>query len=154
MAWLNSITDRTLADIQNRAAKAFFNVADWNRINGNTAEVQAQILSLLGVNVALITLTAPTTTTFPSAASINQLVENIERLRVAACLPSATGIVPLKYDYQAGAGAEAPDYQAVNAWEQALNLMHNLLPQAADYFVSCGVAAAGQARFWQARFRG
>jgi hypothetical protein len=153
MSWTEPITDRTLTDIQTRTAKAFLNVSDWVRIDGNTSEVQAQILALLGATVSLNDLTEPTITQFPDVAEINTLIENIGALQAGACLPTGTGIIALKHDYVAGNGAVAPDYQAVNAWETNLKLIHDLLPNAADYTVHCGVATAGQPRFWQARFR-
>jgi hypothetical protein len=151
--WVTPITDRTLVDVTARAAKAFLNVADWERINGNTTFVKQQIFDLLGVDVTLTTLTPPTTTSFPAVGDINHLVENIDLLRVAACLPAATGIVELEHNYLPGIAAAAPDYQAVNLWEKDLDLLHTLLPVAAGYFVRCGVAATGQPRFWQVRFR-
>jgi hypothetical protein len=151
MAWTSATTDRTKADIVARTTKAFFNAADYYRIKDNTAAVRAQILSLLGVAVAQNTLTYAA---FPYASTINTFVENIDRLRVVAALPDATGILALNYNYQAGPGAIAPDYISVNAWENALYLIHVYLPYIVDYQVSCGVANAGQDRFWQARFRG
>lgn len=151
--WVKPITDRTSADILARTAKAFFNIADWSRITGNCVEAQTVIEQLTGVVVALTSLTEPTVTTFPRAEDINALVENIERLRVAAGLPVAVAPV-LSHAYTGGAGSPAPDYQAVNQWEAVLDAIYTLLPHAYDYAVSCGVAAAGQPRLWQARFRG
>ncbi len=149
MAWVTPVTDRALADLAARNAKAFLNVADWERIDGNTSEVQAQILSLLGTTVTLVDLTAPTMTTIPSAEDINTLVENIEAVRIGAAL----GIAALDHDYQPGIAATAPDYQAVNDWEDTLLQIHTLLPLAADYVIYSGVANVGQDRLWQARFR-
>lgn len=153
MAWVSAITDRTATDLLNRTPKAFLNVSDWVRINGNTAEVQAMVSSLLGLTVSLTTLSEPTITHFPAASEINALVDNIERVRVGACLPIATGAISLKRDYRPGNGAVAPDYKAVNAWERDLDLLHTLLPYAAGYAVYCGVAAVGQPRFWQHQWR-
>ena len=154
MAWVTPVTDRTAADIAARNAKAFLNVADWERVDGNTTEVQALILSLLGTTVTLVDLTPPTITDFPGVDDINTLIENIDRLREAAHLPEETGLVPLDYDYLAGTAATAPDYTDVNEWENALLLMYTLLPRSAGYFVRCGVGASGQSHLWQARFRG
>jgi hypothetical protein len=153
MSWVNPIIDRTSADILARTVKAFMNVADWTRIHGDTTEIQAQITSLLGLTVTLTTLTTPAITHFPAAAEINALIANIEAVRVGACLPVTTGVVVLKHDYLDGNGAVAPDYLAVNGWERNLSLLHSLLPNASDYVVHCGVANAGQPRFWQHKFR-
>ncbi len=152
-SWVTPITDRTELDILGRTAKAFLNVADWVRIDGNTQVVRDEINTILAMSVTITPLTAPVITDFPDVADINTLIENIDILRVAACLPVGTGIVSLKHDYQAGPGAVAPYYEDVNDWEGDLLLLHTLLPYAADYFVRCGVANCGQARFWQARFR-
>lgn len=154
MAWVEPVVDRTQADIVNRTAKAFLNIADWQRIDGNTSEAQAVILAELGVNVMLEDLTPPTITDFPSADEINTLIENIERLREGAMLPVGTGIAALKHDYQPGPAAPAPNYEAVNAWEKNLKLLYELAPNAAGYLVYCGVAATGQPRYWQHRWRG
>lgn len=154
MPWVSPIFDRTITDINNRTSKGFFNIADWTRINGNTAEIKALVLSILGVTIATATLTAPTTSTHPAAADINALIGNIELVRAGACLPVAIGLVDLKQDYQAGNGAIAPNYVDVNNWERNLNLIYTLLPNVADYKVYCGVSAVGQPRFWQNRFRG
>lgn len=154
MAWISPITDRAQSDIANRTSKGFFNVADWARIDGNTAEVQAVIASLLGLTVNLDDVDAPVITQFPTVTEINALIANIEAVRAGACLPVGVGLTVLKTDWQPGSGAPAPNYETVNDWERNLLLLYTLLPYAADYAVRCGVAAVGQPRFWQARFRG
>lgn len=151
--WQQAIYDRTAADILARTAKAFFNVADWVRIYGNTEQVNAFVRLMTGLDVALTPLTAPVATSFPDVSEINSLIENIDRLRAAVPLPSGLGLVALKHDYVAGPGAEAPDYEDVNDWERDLLLVRDLLVKAADRLVWCGVGAAGQPRTWQNRFR-
>jgi hypothetical protein len=151
--WVTPITDRSLADIQNRTVKAFLNVRDWVRIHGNTQQVQALIRILAGFEVPLTSLPTPAITHFPTADEINTLIADIDRLREAACLPPVLGVVALKHDYQPGLGAAAPDFEDVNAWEQDLLLIRNLFAQAAANLIYCGVAATGQPRFWQSRFR-
>lgn len=154
MSWVTPVTDRTITDINTRTAKAFMNVSDWARINGNSEVIQAQVNDLFALVVSLETLTTPTTTHFPTAEEINALIENINQLRVGASLPDATGIVALKANYLNGNGAPAPNYEAVNAWEQVQALLYRLLPFAAGYQVYCGVANAGQSRMWQHHWRG
>lgn len=151
--WNDPITDRTQADIINRTQKAFFNVADWLRIHENTDQARVIVEVLAGIDIDLIPLDAPTIYSFPTVTEINYLIENIEVLRVAAALPGSAGLVDLFDDYQAGAGAIAPDYNAVNNWEQNLLLVHDLLVHAVDYLVYAGVAQAGQTRSWQNRYR-
>jgi hypothetical protein len=154
MAWVTPVTDRTAADVTARNAKAFLNVADWVRIDGNTTVVQAQILSLLGVTVTLTDLTAPAITDFPDVADINSLAENIDLLRIASGIPASTGMLEITHDYQAGPAATVPNYVTVNAWENDLLLIYTLLPKTVETFVYCGVAGCGQSHLWQARFRG
>lgn len=151
--WSTPITDRSDADILARTAKAFINVVDWLRIYNNSQQAHEIVSVLLGLDVAFSALTEPVITDFPDVDDINTLIENIDLLREAASLPSATGIETLKYDYLAGAGAVAPYYEDVNDWERDLLLIRDMLVTAADYQVYCGVAAVGQPRHWQNRYR-
>lgn len=153
MAWITPITDRVLADITNRTAKGFFNVVDWLRIDNNVKYVGTLISVLKGVGVDYTDLADPTTTTIPTAADINDFVENIEALRLASNLPTAFGMVALKTDYTSGESAETPDYEDVNDWENNLLILYNYLIKSAAYEVFCGVGEVGQVRFWQNRFR-
>lgn len=152
MSWTTPIADRTLADIVARNSKAFFNVADWIRIHGNTEVVRALVNVMNALSIVGVTLTQPSITTIPSVADINAFIKNIDDLRAAACLPASL-IVPLNHNYVAGADAVSPSYADVNAWENDLLLIRDLVVHASDYQVYCGVSNAGQARFWQNRFR-
>ena len=153
MPWIDPITDRTSSDIANRTAKAFFNVVDWLRIDNNTRIVHVLAEALLGVGVDLTSLPEPTTATIPDVEDINAFVGNIEAARKVGGLPGALGMVPLVDDYGGGSGTDAPDWQDVNAWERNLDILHTYLVHAAAYRVGCGIAEAGQARFFQSRFR-
>jgi hypothetical protein len=153
MPWVSPIFDRELSDIQNRTNKGFFNVSDWNRINGNISEVKDLILSILGLTVTITTLIVPDTNVHPAAEDINSLVGNIEFVRIGACLPLTVGLEILKHDYEPGNGAATPNYIAVNSWEKNLNLLYVLLPNVGNYKVYCGVATVGQPRFYQNRWR-
>lgn len=151
--WQTPITDRVASDITNRTAKAFFNVADWLRVYGNSEIVNALTNVYLALSIPFTELTEPTVTTFPTAAEINSLIENIDLCRAAACLPSALGVETLDYAYTEGAGGTVPDYTDVNAWEADLALVREYLATAVDYRVYCGVAGCGQPRFYQNRWR-
>jgi hypothetical protein len=153
MAWVSPIYDRTATDITNRTSKAFFNVADWQRIYDNSLIVRNLVNSTYSLSVPFTTLTAPTTTSIPSAAEINSLVQNIELARAACGLPIALGLAVLRYDWQEGINAPTPDYEDVNDWERDLYLIYTLLSNAVDYAVHCGVGTVGQVRFWQNKFR-
>jgi hypothetical protein len=151
--WVEPIIDRTAADVSERTPKAFFNVADWVRINGNTQQIQAVVNVMLALNIPVAALAQPTLTTIPSVEDINAFIANIERLRAAACLPVATGATPLKTDYKAGNSADAPDYVAVNAWERDLLLIRVCLVQAAEQVLYCGTFGCGSPRILQVSFR-
>jgi len=148
--WETPITDRTQADIDARTPKAFWNVADWWRVATNTDIVHGLIADRFGVNVAQAALTPPAIGAGASVEDINDLAGNIEALRAEMCPPAPATLPAIKHDYSAGLGAAAPDYAAVNGWEMVLDRMR----AAIVYTARCGVAAAGQPRFWQSRYRG
>lgn len=150
--WTEPIYDRTATDITNRTSKAFLNVADWIRIYGNTQHYQAVLNIMRSLSISTTVLTEPTITSFPSADEINQIIANIETLRVAAGF--STSIIPaLDDDFTAGSNGITPTYEDVNDWEEALYLLLNALVNTENYFIRSGVSKSGQQRFWQSRFR-
>ena len=151
--WQTPVTDRTLSDVLSRTAKGFLNILDWVRIYGNSEQILAITRIMHELDIPFTELAEPSITSIPTVGEINSLVENIDQLRAESYLPAITGLVALKYDYVAGSGAVAPDYLAVNQWEQDLLILREMLVNAAEYFIYCGVASAGQVRFWQVRFR-
>lgn len=153
MAWIDPIVNRSATDITNLTSKAFFNVIDWVRINGNTDHVRAMIEVLRGVNISYNDLPDPSMTSIPTAEEINQFVENIERLHSYSGIPASFGVAALKTDYVSGASGTSPDFEDVNDWEQNLAILKDFLVKSAFYEVFCGVAEVGQIRFWQNRFR-
>lgn len=153
MSWTKPVTDRTLADVLSRTEKAFFNVADWLRIYGNSEHVNTLVNKLLGLAIPFTTLTPPAITHFPTADEINALIANIDRLRQAAALPESSGVVPLKTDWQPGNGAAAPDYEDANDWERDLALVRALLITAVEQVIYCGTFNCGQPRMLQVGFR-
>ena len=56
MAWVTPIVDRALSDITGRTSKGFFNVADWERIDGNTAVIKAMLDTAGYLNIPLLHL--------------------------------------------------------------------------------------------------
>ena len=151
--WIDPVYDRVQADIDNRTSKAFWNVADWLRVNGDARIVNALTNIMLGLAIPFTELTQPTTATVPTASDINTFIANIDAARAAVCFPSASGVVALKTDWQEGNGAAAPDWQAVNAWEQDLQYIRDYLQSSANWLIDCGVARCGQSHLFQARFR-
>ena len=122
------ITDRDSDDIIAQNSKAFFNVADWTRIYGNSLEVN----TLLATNIYTLdfdTITTPTTADIPLQAELNVLLANIERMRLWASIYLNAYItdplfVEVKDDWASG---EAPDYTHANSWEKVLDLLHDYL---------------------------
>ena len=153
MKWTDAIYDRTETDIDNRTPKAFFNVADWIRINGNTEIIHALVNVFVGVEIDMNEIEEPTVTHFPSASEINQFIENIENLRQTSSFSVSSGIVELNHNYLSGASAIAPDYEDVNDWERDLALLRDYLLYHANYSLYCGTFNCGQMRYWQNGFR-
>jgi hypothetical protein len=153
MKFTDPIYDRTSTDITNRTAKAFINIVDWVRINGNTEILHALIESLMSIGVDFTTLPTPTITTFPTVAQINSLITNIENIRINSGLPSALGIVELFDEWSAGMWGQTPGYEDVNDWERDLYIIFNNLAASVEYTIYCGVATVGQTRFYQHRWR-
>lgn len=151
--WEKPITDRTAADILNRTSKAFFNIADWLRIRGNTEQVKLLLELVTGIEVAMPDAVTISTSTIMSVDAVNDLVKTIDALVQGAKLSRVGEIRPLQYNYVAGAGGTSPTYLDVNDWELDLLLVRNCLGQIARYQVFTGVAVCGQPKFWQVRFR-
>jgi hypothetical protein len=152
MTYTPPITDRAQLDITNKTAKAFFNVADWVRIYDNAEAVNA-FVSFLNSVIPFDQITYPTTLTIPSVANLNILLANIERIRLTSNLPAIAGLNEVTSNWQSGSAANAPTYMDVNTWEQVLDVLLTTVNNSIQYRVSCGVASAGQARFYQHRFR-
>jgi hypothetical protein len=153
MPYETPIFDRTADDIASKTAKAFLNVADWIRIYGNAAFVHVLVAFLVEYDPAFNTLDAPSITTIPGAVEFNQFLENIEALRAAANLPEIPGLVEIKDDWLGGPLAAAPDYEDANDWERVLEIVRSRIILLVDYRMYCGVPEAGQARFYQHRWR-
>lgn len=147
------IFDRTATDVANRTAKAFINVVDWLRIYDNAEIINLLINTLFDVNVEFGFVSDPTITTIPTVAELNTLLANIERIRIASGLPEILGLSEVVYDWQEGSRVDSPDYMDVNQWEEVLYIIRNNLYLSVEYMIYCGVAATGQPRFYQNRWR-
>jgi hypothetical protein len=153
MPWIVPIFDRTLADVTDKTSKGFFNVVDWVRIHGNTTHVRAMMSALRSVNIDYNALVEPGITSIPTAAEINDFIENIETLRAISGIPESFGLNELKDNYISGASETTPNYSDVNEWEECLAVLKEFLLNSSVYEVFCGVSEVGQVRFWQNRFR-
>ncbi len=153
MSYTDPVTDRTLADITGKTAKGYFNLADWQRIYNNALALNALIASVYGVTVEFTAIAEPTITTWPSVTDVNALLVNIENMRAYLSVPDGIGLLDLKTDWLAGGSVDAPDYENVNEWERQVDLMLNAIAASLSYRVYCGVAAVGQVRYYQVRWR-
>lgn len=153
MKYIEPITDRTITDVTNKTAKAYFNIADWIRVYNNAEMTNYLIGWLLEQSITFDTVAVPTISTIPTAASLNTLLENIERIRVTAGLPIITGLTELKTDWASGSSAESPDYLDANTWELVMDLLIKNVVKTVEYAVYCGVSQVGQIRYYQNRFR-
>lgn len=162
MPYVTAITDRTAADIAAKTSKAYFNVADWDRIEDNSIFVKDELITYAGVVIVFTgTTSAPTTSSFPDVGTFNRLLENIEYLRQAALsviptLAGQSGFNAVFFAWQAGARYDAPDYQDVNQWEKVIDLIHATIGTYTSLRfrkARCGIAAANSGLMWNNRFR-
>jgi hypothetical protein len=153
MPYITPITDRSQADIDARLDKAFWNVADWMRINSNTLYVRALLYVLRGINVSYTAPDEPTRVTKPTAAEFNTFLQNIENLRLASGIGTSGGLAEIKTNYTDHDNTGLIDYENVNEWERNLDLLKLYTISVSTYIVYCGVGNTGQERFWQSRFR-
>jgi hypothetical protein len=152
MKLIQPIIDRTRADVKNRTAKGYFNVADWRRVYQNSQLLRI-LLGLIAYPARFYELPEPTLTDLPTAERLNTLLGNIQRIREASVLPAACGITDIKTDWKAGASSSAPNYTDANAWEALEKKLAESILTVAQDKVYCGVAHAGQSRVRQRNFR-
>lgn len=158
MPYTPGIFDRTQTDIDTRTNKAFFNVADWDRIEDNAIAVREVLVNQFGILVTFTgTTSAPAITSIPDVDDFNRLLENIEQLRQAALsvMPALTASA-VTHDWVAGVAQDAPDYTDVNHWEEVIDIINNLLDIYVDLvfrYPRCGIAMANSGLTWNNRFR-
>lgn len=148
-----AVYDRSLDDLTNKTAKAYFNVVDWIRIHNNAEFINILISFLLKMDIAFDEEVAPTINTIPTADDLNRLIGNIERIRATNNLPEITGLAELKVNWGSGSASAAPDYLDANSWEWAIEVLLNKVPIMVEYVCYCGVASVGQISIYQKRFR-
>ena len=153
MRYTEPITDRAQSDIDNLTVKAFFNVADWQRIYNNAQVAKALLDFLFSINITFDTVTEPTIITIPTVTQLNTLLANIDRLRIESNLPAITELNEIASDWKEGSGAPSPDYLDANEWEQVIDLIFASVGKVPNYYIYCGVASVGQIRMYQHRWR-
>ncbi len=130
MTYTTPITDRDAADIAAQNSKAFWNVADWVRVYGNSLETNTHLNSEFSTSISFDAISAVVNTDIPTIAEINEFLANIERMRAwvvdnTVFYPAALD-TEIKDDYTAGQSETAPSYINVNRWESHIDLMYNL----------------------------
>jgi hypothetical protein len=159
MAYVTAITDRDLADIAALNSKAYWNVADWTRVYGNSLEANTALTAALGVSISFDTQATPTTASIPTIAEINEFTANIERMRLwlATYAPIAdSDFIEIKDDWAAGQSETAPNYIQVNSWEKVLDLIYQIYksPYSVTRSPRIGVAGCGRGLTRNNMFRG
>ncbi|MBT6322568.1 MAG: hypothetical protein HOJ31_10330 [Anaerolineae bacterium] len=159
MAYTAPITDRTIADILAENSKAFFNVADWVRVYGNSSEVNTALTTALGITISFDTITAKTTKDIDTASQLNALLANIERMRLwlATYAPIADNdFIEIKDSWLGGFDNPSPDYTHVNTWEKVMDIIYQIYksPYTVTRSPRTGVAGCGSGITRNNLFRG
>jgi len=151
MKYINPVMNRNADDIENQTSKAYFNVVDWQRIYNNALFVR-YIVEIIRQNTSVFTTIAtPNMASIPSVDDLNTLIANINLIGGASEL---TDLNDLKANWKENNAYENPDYENANEWEQQLEYIRSMMIEnAAQYMIYAGVGNAGQARFWQVRWR-
>jgi hypothetical protein len=146
MSYITPVTDRTALDIATLTSKAFWNVADWERVYGNSQLINSLASIMIDENIAFDILTTPTITTIPVVEDFNTFLANIERIRVAANSVFPVGVyIPgtsteIKDDYEAGPQGASPKYTDTNLWESTLDAIWDYYN--GDTLLACPTLAA------------
>lgn len=126
--WINPVFDRTQADITNRTAKGYYNVADLNRI-----EQDCEYLS--GIFGVTISTRIWARTDFPTVSELARIRNNIETLRSAYMVYQTTPSTP---------PAPLNEYHKANDIEQILNDLKALYDANKNNVIYAGEAYSGQ----------
>lgn len=122
MSYTTAVKDRTLADIAARNSKAFFNAADWTRIKENARITKNLAESLLSIYVPWLGTVDVTTAYIPTVSNVNDLLTNIEKLRLAVVSQSIPNTdTEIKDDWTAGLSGTSPTWKDANLWESTID---------------------------------
>ncbi len=153
MRYITPITDRTLSDVLAKNPKAFLNIIDWTRIDRNTEYAASVAEAVFQINLNSEDVFDPLITSIPTVAQLNTLLRNIQLVLDNSGIPISIRPTNIKTNWLEGTAPESPDYVDVNAWEQAIETLRFLILNTSGYLIYCGVAAVGQPRFYQHRWR-
>lgn len=154
MPYTTPVTDRTQSDVINKTSKGLFNVADWTRIYGNEQYIYS-LLGTIGLFPAFTSIATPTITTIPSVTDLDNLIYNIELMRLALVNVgiNISGLSALDYGWVAGIQEDAPDYTDANTWEQSIDLIYSFFNGNQPRHAITGKASTGQGLTRQHSFR-
>lgn len=141
MPYVAGIFDRTQTDIDNRTSKAYIDQGDWIRIYNNSLIVRNLIEPILGLSIIFETIPVPNTTDIPTILNLNKLTGNIERARIVAEAIGANKAI--KYNWEAGASKDAPNYIDVNLWEKTMDVLNTAYSVSPVRFGRTGVSECG-----------
>jgi hypothetical protein len=135
------IYNRTLADVNNRTWKGYYNASDLNRVE-SWCRYLADELNAVGYNINITTKTNWSQTDMRTASEMERIRTNIKAIM--------TG-----FHYITTIYANANDFNFVKAnnWEKILDEIYHLLWGMENWYVHSGVSNSGQNRLWQHRFR-
>jgi len=129
MAWINPIYDRSYQDILNLNPKAYYNAADFNRIEGN-----CEILSnLLGVSIQV--KTNWNMVDYPTHSEVKRIVDNVSLLRNAYYVYTNCPQNPQM---------PVNNINKANALERILYDLYTIYDLNKDNYYYCGEISAGE----------
>jgi hypothetical protein len=141
------VVDRAQSDIDDRTAKGFFNLSDWDRIYDNCKIARDTVQAALGVSIAFSEIGYPGAQDMPGKTMINALVGNINA--VSAALGYQYGITRLRTWADGNLGSLT--FSDINKWEQTLETILTLYSHRK---ARVGVASTGSGLTRQNKFRG
>ena len=121
MSYITPVTDRDADDIAAQNSKAYFNVADWERIYNN-ARLMVDLANIFyDSGIVWTEVTVPTIKSIPAVADFNSMLTAIEAARVDLNLSETP--TAIKTDWEAGPTKVAPKYTDVNLWETVIDVL-------------------------------
>lgn len=138
--WIEPVVDRILQDLKEMNSRAYLNYWDLNRIEHDT-EYLADILNGYGYNQSLAHKTDWLMSDFPYSAEMERVRSNIQTLidgyhAQEVELPETLGYDPTTKKHL--------DWQKLNAVEQNLKLMKEMIGRMEQSFRYCGTFYSGQ----------
>ena len=131
--WITPIIDRQISDIQNMTQKGHLNAEDLNRIEGNT-QYLSDVLDEYGYNQSFSHKTDWLMGDFPYSAEMERVRTNVLELLE----------VYHEQDTPLPETLEKLDWKKLNALENNLKLMYEMIGRMEESFRYCGTFNSGQ----------